>query len=368
VVGSEGLAQELASEEFFEEEAGEAARVVAKDTVFLEEIVEDDSEAELLERGKIDGHRFRALRAIAAGHVGRNGLAIRDDPIDHALRDVLLDGAKMISEGVAGGFSGLGHQIGDIDARGFGLGDGGGNFRDHQIRKNAGVERAGAEQNQVSFLDGFDGPGQRTHAPRGKLELLDGRAAGGDARFAMNDAAVFERGDEMHVRKRRGKNPAPNGQHFAADANGFRKISGDVRERGKEKIAEIVADESAARMKTILKQAAEQRLILRESDHAVANVAGRKDAILAAQAAGAAAVISDGNNGSEIGNGPFGGGAAVGAANHMFLKAAEERGKAGAASKGDDAEAGGKSLRFGGTFFHDDIWDRRSGFISRKRI
>jgi len=40
----------------FEEEAGEAAGVVAEDAVFLEEIVEDDAEAELLRAGKIDGH------------------------------------------------------------------------------------------------------------------------------------------------------------------------------------------------------------------------------------------------------------------------------------------------------------------------
>src|SRR5712664_4881808 len=108
----------LAAEELFEEEAGEAAGVVAEDAVFLEEIVENDAEAELLEGGKIDGHRFGALGAVAAGHVGRNGLAIGDDPIDDAARDGFLDGAKVIGEGVAGGFAGLGHQIGDVDARG----------------------------------------------------------------------------------------------------------------------------------------------------------------------------------------------------------------------------------------------------------
>src|SRR5439155_4101103 len=113
LVGSEGLAQELAAQEFFEQKAGETASVVAKDAVFLEEIAQNDSEAELLEGGEIDGHRFRALRAIAAGHVRRHGLAISNDEIDDTLRDVLLDGAKMIGERVAGGFAGLGHQIGD---------------------------------------------------------------------------------------------------------------------------------------------------------------------------------------------------------------------------------------------------------------
>jgi len=117
-------------EEFFEEEAGEAAGVVAEDAVFLEEVVEDDAEAELLEGGEIDGHGFGALGAVAAGHVGGDGLAIGDDPIDDAAGDVFLDGAEMVGEGVAGGFTWLGHEIGDVDAGSFGFGDGGGNFGD----------------------------------------------------------------------------------------------------------------------------------------------------------------------------------------------------------------------------------------------
>jgi len=120
----------LAAEELFEEEAGEAAGVVAEDAVFLEEIVEDDAEAKFLELGKIDGHRFGALSAVTPRHIGRYGLAIGDDPIDDAARNVFLDGAEMIAEGVAGSFSGLGHQIGNVNARSLGLGDGAGDFRD----------------------------------------------------------------------------------------------------------------------------------------------------------------------------------------------------------------------------------------------
>ena len=130
----------LAVEEFFEEQAGEAAGMVADDAVFFEEIVEDDAEAELLERRKIDGYRFGALRAIAAGHIGRHRLAIGDDPIDDAARDMLLDRAKMIGKGVASGFARLSHQIGDIHARSSGFSDGAGNFWDQQVRENAGVK------------------------------------------------------------------------------------------------------------------------------------------------------------------------------------------------------------------------------------
>src|SRR3989442_1238342 len=44
--------------------------------------------------------------------------------------------------------------------------------------------------------------------------------------------------------------------------NGFREIASNVRERGEEKISEIVADEAAAGVKTILEEAAEKSFIL----------------------------------------------------------------------------------------------------------
>ena len=188
-------------EKFFEEQAGEAAGIVAEDAVFFEEIIEDDAEAELLERGQIDDNGFCALRAIPAGDVGRDGLAVGDDPIDDAGPDVLLNSAQVIGEGVAGGFAGLGHEIGDVDARRLGLGNGAGDFRNQQIGQDAGVERARTEKDEVGVLDGFDHGRKRAHLCWRKFQFFDGRAAGGDARFAVDDAAVLEGGDEMNVRK-----------------------------------------------------------------------------------------------------------------------------------------------------------------------
>src|SRR5260370_38778276 len=97
----------------------------------------------------------------------------------------------------------------------------------------------------------------------------------------------------MLVRERGRKDAHADGEHFAADAYGFGKISGDVRERGEEKIAEIVADKAAAGVKTILEQPAKQRFIFRKSHHAVTDVAGRKDEVLAPQAAGRAAASGE---------------------------------------------------------------------------
>src|SRR5260370_17851948 len=106
-----------------------------------------------------------------------------------------------------------------------------------------------------------------------------------------------------------------------------------------------MADEAATRVDAILEKADEKGFIFRKSDHAVANVAGREDAILAAQAAGTAAVVGDGDDGGEIGDGAFNAGVLVGAADDGFLEAPEERGGAAAASESDDPESAGKRLR-----------------------
>src|SRR5260370_15461224 len=57
----------LATEEFFEEQAGEASGVVAEDAVVFGEVFEDDAGGGLLEGGEIGEYRVGALRAGAAG-------------------------------------------------------------------------------------------------------------------------------------------------------------------------------------------------------------------------------------------------------------------------------------------------------------
>src|SRR5271167_2262174 len=100
----------------------------------------------------------------------------------------------------------------------------------------------------------------------------------------------------MDVRKRGRKDAAADGEDFAADTNGFGEIAGDVRKCGEEEIAKIVANESPAGVETVLKKAAEKGFVFRQRDHAVANVAGRKNAVFSAETAGASAVIGDGDD------------------------------------------------------------------------
>src|SRR5260370_178084 len=81
----------------------------------------------------------------------------------------------------------------------------------------------------------------------------------------------------------------------------------------------------------------------------------RRAAICGAEAGGTGAVIRGGDDGSEIGDAALGAGVLVGAAKHVFFQGAEERGEAGAAAEGNNAEAAGKRVWFGGALFHTGI-------------
>src|ERR1700674_3956254 len=138
----------------------------------------------------------------------------------------------------------------------------------------------------------------------------------------MHHAAIFKFGYEVHVRKRRREDAAADGEHFAADANGFAKIAGDVSKRREEKIAEVVADQAASGMKAILKEAAEESFVFRKGDHAVADVTWRKNAVFPAEAAGASAVIGDRDDRGEVGDGVRGRCVLIRTPDDVFLQAA----------------------------------------------
>jgi hypothetical protein len=336
---------------FFEEEPGETLRIVADNSMLFKKVIEDGAEAKLIQLREIDDDWLGTLGAVALGDFGGDWLAIGDNPIDDAARRVPLNDAEMIGKRVTGGFAGLGHEVGDINARGLRMSDGPRDLGNEQIWEDAGIERARSEKNEIGLLDGVEGFRERANVARGKREFLNGNAAGGDACFTVDGAAVFQRSDEMNVRKGRGKYAAPDGENLAADANSLAKISSNVSQRGEKEIAKVVAGKATPRLEAILKEAAEQGLILRKRNHAVADVAGREDAVLAAKAAGAAAVIGDGDNSGEVGDRPLAGGMLVVAADDVFLEAAKESGETGAPSKSDDAEATNEGLRFMRTFF-----------------
>jgi hypothetical protein len=327
-------------EELVDKESGETGGIVANHSVFFEQVViSNHAHAELQKFVAIEAHLFGILSAITAGHFRRDGPGIGDDNVNHTAAHMLLNGAEVIAEQVMRGFTRLGHQVCNVDPRRFRVRDGAHNFRDEQIRNDAGIERAGTHEDQVSLFDGFDSRRERTDAPRIEFEFADGNLAARDAGFSVNALAIAERCHQMHVGNRGRKDAAAHGENFRGDANRFGEVASNVRKRGEKKIAEIVSGEAAAGVETVLKEAREKGFVLGERHHAVANIAGRKHAVLAAKPAGAAAVIGHGDDRGEIGDRAPSGRKLIAAAYDVFLQAAEKGRKPRAAAESDNTQA-----------------------------
>jgi len=94
-----------------------------------------------------------------------------------------------------------------------------------------------------------------------------------------------------------------------------------------------------SRAESVLKQAAEQRFILGQRDHAIANIARRQYAIFAAQSARASTIIRDRDDGGQIHDGTFCGRIRIVPGHDMLLQAAQQGGETRAAAESDDADS-----------------------------
>src|SRR2546425_2611634 len=113
-----GSARIAACGESLEKEAGKALRIVADDAVLFEQVVQNDAQSKLLQFDVIHDRGLSSFSAVAPGHLGRNGMTICHDPIQHTARCVLLDGAHVIRNGVAGCLARLSHEVRDVDTGG----------------------------------------------------------------------------------------------------------------------------------------------------------------------------------------------------------------------------------------------------------
>ena len=234
---------------------------------------------------RVKADLFSALSAVAAGDIGRDGVAISDDAIDQIFAHVVLDRTNVFAERVMRRFAGLRHEVGNVYARRFGTGDGVSDFGDQQIWKNAGIEGAGPHKDQVGIMDRFQHSGKGPDAPGHQFDFANGSRAARNVGFAANALAVGERRDKMDVGDGGRKNAASDGKHLSGDAHRLSEIASDMGERSKKEIAEIVAAQAASGLESILEEPTQKRFVFGEGDHTVADVAGRKNAVFAAEAA-----------------------------------------------------------------------------------
>jgi len=118
-----------------------------------------------------------------------------------------------------------------------------------------------------------------------------------------------------------------------------------VGEGRQKQVSEIVADQTVARAEPVLEEPAHQRFVFGKRDHAVADVAGRQDAVFAAQAAGTAPVIGYRDDGGEVDDRTLARGVRVVAGDDVQFEAAQQGREAGAAAKCYDTNPSFERLR-----------------------
>jgi hypothetical protein len=331
---------------------GEVVVAVAEDFAFLDEVAGDGLDAECADAVEVGLDGGLAFEGVLGESRGQDGCGVDERVVEDFLAGVGLGVVENFFDVLGGGEAerlvGLGHEISDVDAGGAGGGDGFGNAADQEVGDERGVERAGAEGDEIGLSDGVEGFGQREGVGGREHELDDGLFAGCDAGLAMNQRVVVHARGEGGVGGGGGVDAAAGGEDLGAGLDGSGEIAGDSGERGEEEVAEVVALEIAVG-EAVLEELGEEVLILGEGDEAVAEVAGGEHVEALAEAAGGAAVVGDGDDGGEFTDeaGDRLGGAAragrrglrrwVGRGDEV-LEAAQQRRKAGTAADGDDAK------------------------------
>src|ERR1700722_2614297 len=229
---SAGALPLLGLHEFIQQETGQARLIVTQDFIVMQKIAGNVTNSHPLKFGKRRLDWLGALSSIPSQERRPDRLPIDDDKIKNVAPGVIVNGPDVIGNGIVLGFAGLGHQIRDVNAGGARSGDGVHNFFNQQIRNDAGVERAGANQDQIGFADGLQDFGNGAHAPRNQPKTADGFFGPRNIGVAGDDGAVDEFGLERDVLSGGRINPAANGEDQGGDANGFGKVSGDVGESG----------------------------------------------------------------------------------------------------------------------------------------
>ena len=206
----------------------------------------------------------------------------------------------MVGGGVAIGLAGLGHHVAHVDAPGARAADGPGDAGHEQVGDDAGVEAPRAQDDEVGAVEGLDGLVEGLDPLVGEEDAAErGFAEPADVDLGAHDRAVDELGAQVGVGERGGQHAPLDGQHAADLAHRLLEAARDLGERGDEQVAEAHALERAV-LEAVLEEAVEEALGVAERDQAVADVAGRQDAEVGAEAARAAAVVGDGDDSGEL--------------------------------------------------------------------
>ena len=188
----------------------------------------------------------------------------------------------------------------EIHLHGRGGGDGLGDALHQKIGNHTCKERSRTQSDQVGLRDGLQGFREGPDAAGAQVHPLDGDFTAADPRLAHHFSTVGQGGLKGDVGRSGRKDAAFHGEHFRGELYRCGKVAGQMCHCGQKQVSKAVALQAAARQETVLKETAEQVFVSGKRHHAVADVAGRQDIKIAPQTPGAAAVVGDGYDRSEL--------------------------------------------------------------------
>ena len=184
---------------------------------FAGEVPFDQLDALAHQRVTVAQHDRRlALGAIFLDQIGTQLAAVDQHVVDATLAQMMFEHAQEVLDSKAAGFPVLGHHVADVDEFGTGRAQRVNHPRAEQVRHDAGVKIAGADDDVVGVGDGL--ARTRIEAPAAEQEGLADRDVAivlgdVDIRLADNLLAVLQRHAEAHVVERDGNDLAVHVEH-----------------------------------------------------------------------------------------------------------------------------------------------------------
>ena len=179
--------------------SSDAVGGVAEDVAFGGEVAGDGLDAECFDAVDVGDGDLGALGGVAArGIPGETGAVLRGRSRRWGGRRA-EDALDVLGGGEVEALVGLGHEVADEDAGGRGGARASGMPLTSRLVMMRGVERAGADGDEVGGGDGGKGFRRGRRVGRLEHELDDALAAGGDVGFAADEGAVFHARGEGDV-------------------------------------------------------------------------------------------------------------------------------------------------------------------------
>lgn len=272
---------------------------------FAREVAFDDAAAFLEERLDVaDFHgEFVFLFRILFREVFADFARMHEDVVHATLSDVALDDRDEVFHVVPVGFAMLRHDVADVDHFGVGLLERFAHSGGEQVRYDARVEVARADDDVVGIEDGFARP-RIELAVADEEGVFDGEVGvvfgDVDVGFADDGFAVFERHAQVHVTERYRDDLSADVEHFAEFLDARFEVAGDVGEGGEQEVANGVPAHAVAALEAVFEKLADGVGVLGEGEDGAADVARRQNAELVAEFAGRTAGVGHRYDGRQV--------------------------------------------------------------------